>query len=42
MNTKFGDNASQCYTGKGSLIVHVKSEEIYEDFAEDTEMEFDT
>ena len=32
---KYGENAKLCYTDTYSLIVHVKTDDIYIDFAED-------
>ena len=39
---KYGQNAKLCYMDTGSFIVHVKTEDIYKDIAEDVETRFDT
>ena len=39
---KYGENAKLCYMDKDSSIVHVKADDIYEDFAKDGETKFDT
>ena len=39
---KYGENAKLCYIDTGSLIVHVKTEDICKDIAEDAEKRFDT
>ena len=39
---KYGENAKLCYMDTGSFIVHVKTEDIYKDNAEDAETRFDT
>ena len=39
---KYGQNAKLCYMDTGSFIVHVKTEDIYRDIAEDVETRFDT
>ena len=40
--TKYGQNGKLCYMDRGSFIVHVKTDDIYKDFAEDFETRFDT
>ena len=39
---KYGENATLCYMDAGSFIVHVKTNGIYRDIAEDVETRFDT
>ena len=39
---KYGENAKHCYMDANSFIVHVKTEDIYKDIAEDFETSFDT
>ena len=39
---KYGENGKLCYMDTGSLIVHVKTDDIYKDIAEDIETRFDT
>ena len=39
---KYGDNGKLCYTDTDSFIVHVKTDDIYKDIAEDVEKRFDT
>ena len=39
---KCGENAKLCYMDTNSFIVHVKTEDIYKDIAEDVETRFDT
>ena len=38
---KYGENAKLCYMDTDSLLVHVKTEDIYKDIAEDVETRFD-
>ena len=38
---KYGENAKLCYMDTDSSIVHVKADDIYEDFAKDGETKFD-
>ena len=40
--TKIDENAKFCYMDTGSFIIHVKTEGIYKDVAEDVETRFDT
>ena len=42
LKPKFTENAKLCYMNIGSFIVHVKTEDIYKDIAEDVETRFDT
>ena len=39
---KYGENAKLCYMDTGSFIVHVKTDNIYKDIAEDIKTRFDT
>ena len=39
---KYGENAEICYMDTGSFNVHVKTDDIYKDIAEDVETRFDT
>ena len=39
---KYGDKAKGCYTASDSLIVYVKSEEVYTDLEGDIEQRLDT
>ena len=39
---KYGENAKHCYMDTDSLIVPVKTDDIYEDIAEDVETRFNT
>ena len=39
---KYGENEKHCYMDANSFIVHVKTEDIYKDIAEDFETSFDT
>ena len=39
---KYGENAKLCYMDTDSFIVHVKTDDIYKDIAEDVEARFDT
>ena len=39
---KYGENAKLCYIDTDSLIVHVKTDDIFKDIAEDVETRFDT
>ena len=42
LKRKYGDNAKLCYMDTDSFIVHVKTDDIYKDIAEDVEKRFDT
>ena len=39
---KYGQNANLCYMDTDSFIVHVKTDDIYKDIAEDVQTKFDT
>ena len=39
---KYGENRTLCYMDTDNFIVHVKTDDIYKDFAEDIETRFDT
>ena len=39
---KFGENEKLCYMNTGSFIVNTKTNDIYEDVAEDIKTRFDT
>ena len=39
---KYGENEKNCYMDTDSFIVHVKTNDIYKDIAEDVETRFDT
>ena len=39
---KYAENAKLCYVDTDSLVVHVKTDDIYKDIAEDVETRFDT
>ena len=38
---KYQDNANLCYMDSGSFIIHIKTEDVYEDIADDVEKRFD-
>ena len=38
---KYGESSKLCYMDTGSFIVHVKTDNIYKDIAEDVETRFD-
>ena len=42
MKPKYADNVKLCYMNTDSFIMHFKTEEFYEDIAEDLEKRFDT
>ena len=42
LKPKYGENAKLCYMDTDSFIVHVKTDDIYKDIAEDVEKRFDT
>ena len=39
---KYDENTKLCYMDTDSFIVHVKTDDIYKDIAEDVETRFDT
>ena len=39
---KYQNNAKLCYMDADSLIIHIKTEDVYEDIAHDIEKRFDT
>ena len=39
---KYGENAKLCYMDTGTFIVHVKTDDIYKDLAEEVETRFGT
>ena len=39
---KYGEKAKVCYMDTNSFIVHIKTDNIYKDIAEDVETRFDT
>ena len=39
---KYGENAKLCYMDTDSFIIHVKTDDIYKDIAEDVKTRFDT
>ena len=39
---KYQNNAKLCYMDTDSLIIHIKTEDVYEDIANDAEKRFDT
>ena len=39
---KYGDNVKLCYMDTDSFIMHIKTEDFYEDIANDVEKIFDT
>ena len=42
MKPKYADNVKLCYMGTDSLIPFIKTEDFYEDIADDVEERFDT
>ena len=42
LKPRYGENTKLCYVDTDSFIVHVKTEDIYKDLAEDVEAKFDT
>ena len=42
MKPKFVDNVKLCYMDTDSFIMHIKTEDFYEDIADDVEKRFDT
>ena len=41
MKPKYGDNVKLCYTDTDSFIMNIKTEDFYEDIANDVEKRFD-
>ena len=39
---KYQDNAKLCYMDTESLIIHIRTEDVYQDIADDVEKRFDT
>ena len=42
LKSKYGEKAKLCYMDTDSFIVFIKTDDIYEDIAEDVETRFDT
>ena len=42
MKPKYGDNVKICYMDTDSFIMHIKTEDVYKDIADDVEERFDT
>ena len=42
MKPKYGDNVKLCYMDTDGLIIHIKTEDFYEDIANDVEKKIDT
>ena len=42
MKTKYGDNVKLCYMDTDSFIMHIKTEDFFEDIANAVESMFDT
>ena len=42
MKPKYGENLNLCYMDTDSLVYHIKTENFYEDIAEDVKARFDT
>ena len=42
MKPKYGDDVKLCYMDTDSSIMHIKTENFYEDIADDVEKRFDT
>ena len=42
MKPKYCDNVKLCYMDTDSLIMHIKTEDLYKDIADDVEKRFDT
>ena len=42
MKPKYGDNVKLCYMDSDNFIMHIKTEDFYEDIADDVEKRFDT
>ena len=41
LKPKYGENVNLCYMDTDTFIVHVKTDDIYKDIAEDLEKRFD-
>ena len=39
---KYQNNARLCYMDRDSFIIHIKTEDVYKDIADDVEKRFDT
>ena len=39
---KYQDNAKLCYMDTESLIIHIRTEDVYGDIVDDVEIRFDT
>ena len=42
LKPKYGDNVKLCYTDTDSFVIHVKTEDFYEDIGDDVDQWFDT
>ena len=42
IKSKYQENAKLCYMDRDSFIIHIKTENVYEDIANDAEKRFDT
>ena len=42
IKSKYGNNVKLCYTNTDSFIINIKTEDFYEDIADDVEKRFDT
>ena len=42
IKTKYQDNAKLCYMDTDSFIIHIKIDDVYDDFVDDVEKRFDT
>ena len=42
IKTKCQDNAKLCYMDTDSFIIHIKIDDVYDDFVDDVEKRFDT
>ena len=42
LKPKYGDRVKQCYTDTDSFIIHIKTEDFFEDISDDAEKWFDT
>ena len=42
MKPKYGDNMKLCYMDADNFIMHIKTEDLYKDIADDVEKRFDT